>query len=435
MYIETSDKEWLVQKYGGTSLGKLLEPICGNIIPSFLETNRLAIVCSALSGTTKATGTTSLLLQCILAAEAGHRAQGQLTKTIDLIAENHIRVLDHELSPRSKDRVISLGEKLSCIIVAAVLTSKGIPAQAVSLDDIVESVFGPAVLDQKDALQGLNNEFYHLLSKEIARRCHGCEKKVPVVTGFFGIMPDSLLKSVGRGYSDLCAAMCALGLGAIELQIWKEVDGIFTADPRKVPSARLLSTVTAEEAAELTFYGSEVIHPLTMDQIRYANIPLRLKNVFNPSGQGTVIYPSRLSPPSTPYAPLTQPSRSDVAGKERTDAVTLQQNIPAACFMLENGYHGENQIRRRPTAVTIKEPITMVNVACNRNTRSQGFLVNVFSRLDDGGISADIVTTSERTVSFAMQGHPDSAGEETGIGKWRKLKGDLEKFGKVSLLK
>lgn len=71
-------------------------------------------------------------------------------------------------------------------------------------------------------------------------------------------MPDSLLRVVGRGYSDFCAAMCAAGIGATELQIWKEVDGIFTADPRKVSSARLLSTVTAEEAAELTYYGSEV---------------------------------------------------------------------------------------------------------------------------------------------------------------------------------
>lgn len=71
-------------------------------------------------------------------------------------------------------------------------------------------------------------------------------------------MPCSLLQSVGRGYSDLCAAMCAAGVSASELQIWKEVDGIFTADPRKVPSARLLATVTLEEAAELTYYGSEV---------------------------------------------------------------------------------------------------------------------------------------------------------------------------------
>ena len=71
-------------------------------------------------------------------------------------------------------------------------------------------------------------------------------------------MPTSLLTSVGRGYSDLCAAMCAVGTNSEELQIWKEIDGIFSADPRKIPSARLLPTVTLEEASELTYYGSEV---------------------------------------------------------------------------------------------------------------------------------------------------------------------------------
>lgn len=79
--------------------------------------------------------------------------------------------------------------------------------------------------------------------------------------GFFGAMPHSLLHSVGRGYSDFCAAMCAVGIGAREVQIWKEVDGIFTTDPSKVPSARLLATVTCEEAAELTYFGSEVRDP------------------------------------------------------------------------------------------------------------------------------------------------------------------------------
>lgn len=71
-------------------------------------------------------------------------------------------------------------------------------------------------------------------------------------------MPDSLIHTVGRGYSDLCAALCAVSVSAQELQVWKEVDGIFTADPSKIESARLLATVTSEEAAELTYYGSEV---------------------------------------------------------------------------------------------------------------------------------------------------------------------------------
>lgn len=73
--------------------------------------------------------------------------------------------------------------------------------------------------------------------------------------GFFGLMPNTMLRSVGRGYSDLCAAMAAVSLLASELQIWKEVDGVFTADPKKIPSARLLATITLEEASELTCYS------------------------------------------------------------------------------------------------------------------------------------------------------------------------------------
>lgn len=91
--------------------------------------------------------------------------------------------------------------------------------------------------------------------------------------GYFGLMPHSLLQCVGRGYSDLCGAMCAAGLNAMEYQIWKEVDGIFTADPRKVPSARVLETVTAEEAAELTFFGSEV----RLLRLRNRDIPFQLR--------------------------------------------------------------------------------------------------------------------------------------------------------------
>jgi aspartate kinase len=105
----------------------------------------------------------------------------------------------------------------------------------------------------------LDQSFYSSLAVAIADEVLKCGGKVPVVTGYFGFVPGSLLSAIGRGYTDLCAALLAVGLGAEELQIWKEVDGIFTADPRKVPTARLLSSITPEEAAELTFFGSEVL--------------------------------------------------------------------------------------------------------------------------------------------------------------------------------
>jgi aspartate kinase len=84
-----------------------------------------------------------------------------------------------------------------------------------------------------------------------------------------GNVPGGILNTIGRGYTDLCAALVAVGIQAAELQVWKEVDGIFTADPRKVPTARLLPSVTPSEAAELTFYGSEVIHPYVRPLLRW----------------------------------------------------------------------------------------------------------------------------------------------------------------------
>ncbi|KAI8716584.1 Aspartokinase [Fusarium sp. LHS14.1] len=459
METPEAGKHWLVQKYGGTSLGKLLDSITNHIIPSYYHDYNLAIVCSAISGTSKASGTTSLLIQCISHAEAGPAACGQLHECVDVILKNHADILQtlsessncvgsavdtyqtalgtvqglcedlrtfllaaqtvRDLSPQTRDRIIALGEKLSCIVLAAALTGRGVPAEAVMLDNVVEAVFGRSLLDQKSALNDLGGDFYRALSGEIAKRIHVCGTKVPVLSGFFGIMPESLLKAVGRGYSDLCAAMCAVGLNAVELQIWKEVDGIFTADPRKVPSARLLSTVTPDEATELTYYGSEVIHPLTMDQIRHTSIPLRLKNVFNPSGSGTVIYPSQGASPI--LAPVTPPPSDN----EASNSVSC----PTASFMLQNGYHGAQQVRRRPTAVTVKDSIILVNIACNRNTKSYGLLSGVFGRLEELGVNVDLVSTSERNVSVAFQATDESENISY------RLRTELEKCGKVIVTK
>ena len=125
-----------------------------------------------------------------------------------------------------------------------------------------------------NSLEGqLDQSFYDATAKVVGERIRQCGNRVPVVTGFFGPVPGSLLRQVGRGYTDLLAALLAVGLGAEELQIWKEVDGIFTADPRKVPTARLIPSISPEEAAELTYYGSEVVHPFTMEQVRLTRLP------------------------------------------------------------------------------------------------------------------------------------------------------------------
>ena len=243
--------------------------------------------------------------------------------------------------------------------------------------------------------------------------------------GFFGPVPGSLLKQVGRGYTDLAAALLAAGLGASEMQIWKEVDGIFTADPRKVPTARLVPVISPEEAAELTYYGSEVVHPFTMEQARtdifswneisFINrpnqvirrkIPIRIKNVENPRGGGTVIDPEADLESETP----------------------LHDDFGFGTPLATNGMvtAGGMPHQRLPTAVTIKERIVVLNVQSNRKSVSHGFLACIFGTLDRFGVVVDLISTSEVFVSMAIEDVLDRKVQA-------RIVRELEKIGIVRL--
>lgn len=297
-----------------------------------------------------------------------------------------------EINGRSKDRIVSFGEKLSCRFMAALLEDRGVKSEFVDLSDVIHF----------KATKGLNFDFYRQLSTELKEKILACENRVPVVTGYFGAVPGGLMDGeIGRGYTDLCAALIAVGMKAEELQVWKEVDGIFTADPTKVPTARLLPTITPSEAAELTFYGSEVIHHLTMDQVIHATPPIqiRIKNVKNPVGNGTIVLPDAKS-----NAPLSH-SRSS------SNFSTLTRKTP-----------------KRPTAVTIKDKISVINVHSNKRSISHGFFAKVFSILDKRQLSVDLISTSEVHVSMAI--HSANLPNETLI----KIKDELEECGEVSIL-
>lgn len=287
-------------------------------------------------------------------------------------------------------------------------------------------------------------------------------------TGFFGVVPGSLLSQIGRGYTDLCAALCAVGVSSSELQIWKEVDGIFTADPRKVPTARLLPIITPDEAAELTYYGSEVIHPFTMDQVIRHGIPIRIKNVENPKGGGTVIYPNRDpsssgggaggavrssgvngygTPPSTPILESSEGGNSTPPSMSASGTISPRSDSfssrPKPAFFHLNGYNTTNsssaaggggggvgnsmKSRRIPTAVTFKDSIIVINVHSNRKTISHGFFARIFGTLDKHGIVVDLISTSEVYVSMAMNGN----GIRKGI--LDRLVGELGDVGEVTV--
>jgi aspartate kinase len=263
--------------------------------------------------------------------------------------------------------------------------------------------------------KGLGDDFYTGLAKVFGERIRGLDNDVvPIITGYFGKVPGGLLEEIGRGYTDLCAALVAVGIKARELQIWKEVDGIFTADPRKVPTARLLESVTPSEASELTFYGSEVIHPFTMDQVIKAHIPIRIKNVMNPRNSGTIITPS---------------AADDLSAKR----LGLFRNRSASNLVSKN-------LPRRPTAVTIKKGITVLNVHSKKRTRAHGFLGSIFSILDSHSLSIDLISSSEVNVSMALHSEISllsGQGEEELRIESESLRGavdDLSKWGDVDLV-
>ncbi|KAL7418051.1 Aspartate/glutamate/uridylate kinase [Mrakia frigida] len=528
LFGNPAEAGWIVQKYGGTSVGKFLDAITGNIIPSYLNQNRVVVVCSARSGTTKSNGTTNLLLKAAAEARApapvpftpgtprdntaaggslsrnpsgffggsnqfassstppsvafqrqpslpGHLRQPGTSRsgspspfvalsscnslassvsslpetpaapveasfhaTVDQIKSDHFaaareaikdeelleellyeierdceglrgflfaaQIID-EISERSKDSIIGIGERLSCKIVAAALRDKGVDSELVSFENIVQATLsGEDGDDLEDEVEpgeefNLGQDFYDRVARKMGERLKECGSRVPVVTGYFGVVPGSLLKQVGRGYTDLCAALCAVGLEATELQIWKEVDGIFSADPRKVPTARLIPIITPDEAAELTYYGSEVIHPFTMEQVIRASIPIRIKNVENPLGGGTVIYPQS-------DTPVLDPESGELAVNQR----------PVKRFP-----------QHLPTAVTIKDEIVIINIHSNRKTLSHGFLAKIFGTLDRFGVIVDLISTSEVHVSMAI--HASLVRKEI-----EKMVKELKKIGTVTVL-
>lgn len=168
------------------------------------------------------------------------------------------------------DMVLSTGEILSAMVLRGMLEDQGISAGYVDLSTVIDF---PITLP-------LGRDIYDRIANRLGQVVQTWPSRVIVVTGYFGRIPGGILNSIGRGYTDLCAALLAIGIPGSQLQIWKELDGIFTADPRRVRTARLLQTISPAEAAELTFYGSEVINSLAMKQAVRHRLPIAVKGIM-----------------------------------------------------------------------------------------------------------------------------------------------------------
>jgi len=191
-----------------------------------------------------------------------------------------------ELTDRTRDLILSAGERLSAITLAARLCHTGLDAVAMESDAVglvTNNQHGNAVADLDEC------------EKNLGSTLEGAVKKgmVPVMTGFFGITKDGHVTTVGRSGTDYTAAVIAYATNATPIEIWKEVDGFMSADPRMVKDAFLIERLSYEESSELAYFGAQVLHPRAVQPARLKGIEIVIKNLYDPGSPGTVIGNSR----------------------------------------------------------------------------------------------------------------------------------------------
>uniref|UniRef100_A0A0C9S660 aspartate kinase n=1 Tax=Wollemia nobilis TaxID=56998 RepID=A0A0C9S660_9CONI len=357
-----------VMKFGGSSVAsadRMRE--VADLILSFRE-ERPLIVLSAMGKTT------NNLLQAGEKAVTCGMTKVPAIEELEFIKELHLRTVDglevdqsiiselleefeqlltgialmKELTPRTKDYLVSFGERMSTRIFAAYLNKIGVKARQYDAFDI-----GFITTDEFT-----NADILEATYPAIAKRLHSDWLKdpaIPIVTGFLGKgWKTSAVTTLGRGGSDLTATTIGKALGLREIQVWKDVDGVLTCDPNIYPKAEPVPFLTFDEAAELAYFGAQVLHPQSMRPAREGDVPVRVKNSYNPQAPGTLITKSR------------------------------------------------DMSKALLTSIVLKRNVTMLDIVSTRMLGQFGFLARVFSIFEDLGISVDVVATSEVSISLTL---------------------------------
>jgi len=298
----------LTLKFGGTSVGNAdaIAQTASVIIRTKAQDPNVVVVTSAMSGVT------DLLVHSAQAAAMGDpqpyldareaiyekhltAARALLTDRDELAQyeqylEDRVRFFARlcssihvlgELTPRGLDVVSGLGERMAAPLLAAALRSLGESATWVDATELIvtDDHFGEAAPLLTPTCVRVQSRLLPMLQAGTT----------PIVTGFIGATEEGIPTTLGRGGSDYSAAILGACLRADEIQIWTDVNGILTADPRIVPQARTLRQLSYNEAAELAYFGAKVVHPKTMLPAVERNIPIRILNTFNPDGPSTLI--------------------------------------------------------------------------------------------------------------------------------------------------
>jgi aspartate kinase len=360
----------LVMKFGGTSVAdaNAMSQVCRIVGQAVNGGAPVVLVVSAMSGVTDS------LLAASRAARDGnlravddgiggirsrhwnvvrelfqHEGDAQLLAELAHEIDDVRAVLTsvgvlHELTPRGTDRVAAAGELMSSRIVAALLNRTGISARWVDPRRtlVTDANFGAAT-PLPATVEAVGREIGPVLASGA----------VAVIGGYIGASEDGITTTLGRGGSDYSAAIVGAALDASEIQIWTDVDGMLTGDPRVIPDARPVPQLSFEEASELAYFGAKVLHPSTILPAVERSIPVRILNTMRPESPGSVI-----TGRSSSSAPLT--------------------------------------------AIACKRNVTVVDVTSTRMLAAHGFLKRVFEIFERHATSVDVVTTSEVSVSMTV---------------------------------
>jgi aspartate kinase len=353
----------IVMKFGGSSVADAARiRHISRIVKDELE-RKPVLVLSAMGDTTDhlleaadlalSTGTVSiekietLHLGAISELKLKSSVQNEINPLLEELRNLLMGIsLIKELTGQTKDYLVSFGERLSVRIAAACLNSILIAARALDAWDAgfrSDSNFSAAEPDEASWKQ-----------IPAVLRPLTAGGTVPVVTGFIAKDANGNITTLGRGGSDLSATFIAAACGAEEVQVWKDVDGILTADPRMVKNAKPVEQVTYDEAAELAYFGAQVLHPRAMLPCMKTKTPVLVKNSYNLEAPGTRIVPSL---------------------EKKTGPVR---------------------------AITSRKNVILVDIVSTRMLGQYGFLEGVFSAFARHQLSVDMVATSEVSISLTL---------------------------------
>ena len=349
----------IVMKFGGSSVesAEAIERVTG-IVKSRLDRKPVVVV-SAMGKTTNrllkianlaVAGERDEALRELLSLRDYHLRESGMERTVDEhfqeIAElvKGLVVLG-ELTPRSIDAISSFGERLSSLIVTNYFKHHGVSAVHLDSRKVI-------VTDRRHTQAApLFEQTYAKLSATVPPLA---KQQVVVMGGFIAATEDGVTTTLGRGGSDFTAAIVGAGIGAEEIQIWTDVDGMLTADPSIVPDAHRVKVISFTEAAEMAYFGAKVLHPATVVPAIDRNIPVLILNSRRPQVEGTRIV---------------------------SDAVSSKNVVKS---------------------IACKSRVLVMNIRSTRMFMAHGFMRRIFEVFDRYETSIDMVATSEVSVSLTV---------------------------------